>query len=76
LTLKKGNFGAGILPKLVRGKSKFEGFARVNQLTPASLITPVAGLIFETKNREIFPERFFWRDFSGAALLHVQVCSH
>ena len=30
-------------------------------------LTPVAGLIFETKNRAIFLERFFWRDFSGAA---------
>jgi len=25
-------------------------------------LTPVAGLIFETKNREIFLERFFWRE--------------
>jgi len=39
-------------------------------------LTPVAGLIFETKNRAIFLERFFWRDFSGAALLPVQLCSH
>ena len=30
--------------------------------------TPVAGLIFETKNRAIF-RRFFWRDFSGEKLL-------
>jgi len=29
------------------------------------ILTPVAGPIFETKNREIFLERFFWRDFSG-----------
>ena len=26
-------------------------------------VTPVAGLIFETKNRAVFLERFFWRDF-------------
>jgi len=39
-------------------------------------ITPVAGLIFETKNRAIFLERFFWRDFSGTALLSVQLCFH
>ena len=39
-------------------------------------LTPVAGPIFETKNRAIFLERFFWRDFSGAALLPVQLCSH
>jgi len=42
----------------------------------AQSLTPVAGLIFETKNRAIFLERFFWRDFSGAALLPVQLCSH
>jgi len=34
-----------------------------------SLFTPVAGLIFETKNRAIFLERFFGRGISGAALL-------
>ena len=28
-------------------------------------ITPVAGLIFETKNREIFLERFFWREITA-----------
>jgi len=38
-------------------------------------LTPVAGLIFETKNRAIFLERFFWKDFSGAALLPVQLCN-
>ena len=32
-------------------------------------ITPVARLIFETKNRVIFLERFFGRGISGAALL-------
>ena len=32
-------------------------------------ITPVAGRIFETKNRAIFLERFFGRGISGAALL-------
>ena len=30
-----------------------------------SLLTPVAGLIFETKNREIFLERFFWREITA-----------
>ena len=40
------------------------------------MFTPVAGLIFETKNRAIFLERFFWRGISGAALLPVQLCSH
>jgi len=39
-------------------------------------LTPVAGLIFETKNREIFLERFFWREIPGAALLPVQLCFH
>jgi len=52
----------------------------VSKISPATgvrvFITPVAGLIFETKNRAIFLERFFWRDFSGAALLPVQLCSH
>ena len=28
-------------------------------------LTPVAGLIFETKNREIFLERFFWREITA-----------
>ena len=28
-------------------------------------ITPVAGLIFETKNRAIFLERFFWREITA-----------
>jgi len=42
----------------------------------AFTFTPVAGLIFETENREIFLERFFWREIPGAALLPVQLCSH
>jgi len=33
------------------------------------IFTPVAGLIFESKNRAIFLERFFGRGISGAALL-------
>jgi len=33
-----------------------------------SILTPVARLIFETKNRAIFLERFFWRGISGAPL--------
>jgi len=32
-------------------------------------LTPVARLIFETKNRAIFLQRFFGRGISGAALL-------
>ena len=28
-------------------------------------VTPVAGLIFETKHREIFLERFFWREITA-----------
>ena len=28
-------------------------------------LTPVAGLIFETKNREIFLERFFWKEITA-----------
>ena len=40
----------------------------------STVLTPVAGLIFETKNRAIFLERFFW-SFSGEALLPVQLCS-
>jgi len=32
-------------------------------------LTPVTRLIFETKNRAIFLERFFGRGISGAALL-------
>ena len=39
-------------------------------------ISPATGVSFETKNRAIFLERFFWRDFSGAALLPIQLCSH
>jgi len=31
----------------------------------SSLVTPVTGLIFETKNREIFLERFFWREITA-----------
>jgi len=38
--------------------------------------TPVAGMIFETKNRAIFLERLFWRGISGEALMPVQLCSH
>jgi len=30
-----------------------------------SCLTPVAGLILETKNREIFLERFFWREITA-----------
>jgi len=40
------------------------------------VMTPVAGLIFETKNRAIFLERFFGRGISGEALLPLQLCSH
>ena len=29
------------------------------------VLTPVAGLIFETKNREMFLERFFWREITA-----------
>ena len=39
-------------------------------------LTLVAGPIFETKNREIFLERFFGRGISGDALLPLQLCSH
>ena len=39
-------------------------------------LTPVAGPIFETKNRAIFLERFFGRGISGEALLPLQLCSH
>ena len=28
-------------------------------------VTPVAGLIFETKNQAIFLERFFWREIAA-----------
>jgi len=34
-------------------------------LDPYQDITPVAGLIFETKNREIFLERVFWREITA-----------
>jgi len=62
LETKRDNFGGGLGGK--RG-------VRDCPDTPsnAGSVTPVAGLIFETKNRAIFLERFFWRDFSGAALL-------
>ena len=33
--------------------------------TIAISITPVAGLIFQTKNRQIFLERFFWREITA-----------
>ena len=39
-------------------------------------MTPVAGPIFETKNRAIFLERFFGRGISGEALLPLQLCSY
>jgi len=42
----------------------------------AYYLTPVAGPIFETKNRVIFLERFFGRGISGEALLPLQLCSH
>ena len=32
---------------------------------PTVLFTPVAGLIFETKNRAIFLERFFGREITA-----------
>jgi len=35
------------------------------RITLMFYFTPVAGLIFETKNREIFLERFFWREITG-----------
>ena len=38
--------------------------------------TPVAGPIFENKNRAIFLERFFGRGISGESLLPLQLCSH
>ena len=55
-----------------------EGNRRIERYTVGLTfgLTPVAGLIFETKNRAIFLERFFWRDFSGEKLLPVQLCSH
>jgi len=37
------------------------------------MLTPVAGRIFETKNRAIFLERFFGRGISGEALLVYNV---
>jgi len=37
-------------------------------------LTPVAGLIFESKNRKI--ERFFWRDFSGEIFLEQHYCPY
>jgi len=40
-----------------------------HSLNVVLVLTPVARLIFETKNRAIFLERFFGRGISGAALL-------
>ena len=40
------------------------------------ILTPVAGLIFETKNRATFLERFFGRGISGEALLPLKLFSH
>jgi len=37
----------------------------VSKVGPATGVTPVAGLIFETKNQEIFLERFFWREITA-----------
>ena len=45
-------------------------------IPPVSVLTPVAGPIFETKNRAIFLERFFGRGISGEALLPLQLGSH
>jgi len=63
-----------LLPKIEFHAGRRTKFAPVKSLD--SSVTPIAGLIFETKNRAIFLERFFWRDFSGAALLPVELCSH
>ena len=49
------------------GSSNF--FRSGRKFDPATGVTPVAGLIFETKNRATFLERFFGRGISGAALL-------
>jgi len=65
----------------ISARSKSEQW-RSHPLTPSTVyiyfmtLMPVAGLIFETKNRAIFLERFFWRHFSGEKLLPVQLCSH
>jgi len=67
------------LPSWRKYYEKLESFGkefRWTKIIAVERVTPVAGLIFETKNRAIFLERFFWRDFSGAALLPVQLCSH
>ena len=39
-------------------------------------ITPVAGRIFETKNRAISLERFFGRGNFGRSITCLQLCSH
>ena len=39
------------------------------------IITPVAGLIFETKNRAIFLERFFRERNFGTNITCLQLCS-
>ena len=49
--------------------------AKCRKIDPAtSVITPVAGRIFETKNRAFFLERFFWeRNFGEALLVYIFV---
>ena len=48
----------------------------ISDFHPPSTVTPVAGQIFETKNRAIFLVKFFGKGISGEALLPLQLCSH
>jgi len=72
LTQKVGLPGRETFQSHRGGLSVMKNQTKLNNITG---ITPVAGLIFETKNRAIFLERFFWRDFSGTTLLPVHLFS-
>jgi len=63
-----------LLSRLGRNQIPYVG-VHMKLVTCFLFVTPVAGLIFETKNRAIFLERFFGRGISGEVLLPLQLCS-
>ena len=60
-----GRFIGGLKPGLGVETSYYGKRQCCLLLSLRLLLTPVAGLIFETKNREIFLERFFWREITA-----------
>ena len=57
--------GNGLGTGCPRGQNSFETEPCAHKPHKSSLLTPVAGLIFETKNRAIFLERIFGRGITA-----------